>query len=381
MRVLFKFKKITESPIFVSSLILIWMVFRNGIRVQGPGELGISALKYFPEAKYYVSESFGPLLLGKLLNLNTDFKWSTLYLITTLSFIFVVNIWVIREFKIKGILILGLFSISPYAINLLIAIGHYDLFTIIGWTLYSYAVYKNKSKFRKCALLLAISGNPEQALLSSAGLFLLSLRSYQLKERNKFKTDLILTLIIFAVVQIWLIFFGAGGRVLLVILYLAKSTTFFAQMFPNSFTSLYGIFWPFVIFYILKEPNIRSKTINFISLIALPLFATIIAVDGTRVFSCISLPILLKILSDSDIHKFFDLILSKKIYLSLAIGICLTFPFSFISVGQPYEPYLKFQTTFSQIENEYTVSLNNFAVFVKNRTLNWPIVNNFWANY
>jgi hypothetical protein len=379
--VLAKSNKVTKSPVFLAALILIWTLLRNGIRVQGPGELGLTALKYFPEAKYYVSESFGPLLIGKLFNLNSEYKWSISYLIATLVFIYIVNLWVLKEFKAKGFLILALFSISPYAINLLIAIGHYDLFTLVGWTIYSYAVYRKHDKLRKFALFLAISGNPEQAFLSSIGLFLLSLKTKKLNEKSIFKTDLIISLIIFLMVQIWLINFGAGGRVLLVILFLVKSTTFFVQTFPNSLTSLYGIFWPLVIFYILKSTNNRLRFINLISLIVIPFFATIVAVDGTRIFACISLPLILNILSDSDINKFFDWILTKRLYLNLAIGLCLLFPFSFISVGQPYEPYLKFQTKFSQIENQYTLSINNIKKIMKNYTSNWPIADRFWKHY
>ena len=97
-------------PLLQSLIITIWVILRNGLRISGPGELGLESLQLFPKAKYYVSESFGPLIIGKIFQLNTWQRWSNFYLIILFVFVFYNSYqivfmkfffmsWVISSFK------------------------------------------------------------------------------------------------------------------------------------------------------------------------------------------------------------------------------------------------------------------------------------------
>lgn len=365
----------------VSLLLLLWTILRNGIRIQGPGELGLKAAEAFPKASYYVSESFGPLLIAKLFGLDTAFKWSTVYLVSTLLLIFCAYFWSIKHFNSVGLVVILFFSVSPYSINLLNQIGHYDLFTISGWLIYFYALQKKKRTLNIIGLLVAISGNPEQALLSTVSLYILSTIEGDEVTKKKFRNDLVIALCLFILIQFWLIYFGAGGRVLLVVLYFVKSTSYFLINFPNSVTSLYGIFWLPIIYYIFTLNFKTHKIKAVLSLILIPMIATALAVDGTRIFSCISLPMLLFLIYSKKYEAILRIVSSKKISLNLIISFCIFFPFTYILVGYSYEPYSFLRDDFLKIEKSYDALLLDFARNLYHLAKDWPILDRFFSKY
>ena len=290
MKKLFGFsssRKELTWPLLQTLAITIWVVLRNGLRISGPGELGLESLQLFPKARYYVSESFGPLIVGKILQLNTWQRWSNFYLIMTLLIIFFGIFLLISKLQQTGFLLAIVLSVSPIATTILAQIGHYDSFTIFGWLIYIVAFRSNKRFLRVAGLILAISGNPTQSLISIFCVLLLS-KIYERKDDQKiFAKDFLFVLIFYGFIQSWLTYYEVSSRLLILPLYVVKSFTFLLQTFPYSISSLYGILWIFI-FYCLLMINGKHKKIQFgLVVIIFPFLATLLAVDGTRVFVCI----------------------------------------------------------------------------------------------
>jgi hypothetical protein len=342
MKKLFSFsssRKELTWPLLQTLIITIWVIIRNGLRISGPGELGLESLQLFPKARYYVSESFGPLIIGKIFQLNTWQRWSNFYLIITLLFMFFGIFLLISKLNKAGVLLSIVFSVSPIATTILAQVGHYDLFTIIGWLVYIVAFRINKKFLRIAGLTIAISGNPTQSLISIICLLLLS-KVYECKTDLKILTkDFLYTLIFFGVVQSWLIYYEVSSRLLILPLYIAKSSTYLLQTFPNSIASMYGIFWIFI-FYSVFIINDRNKKIQFsFSAVILPFLATTLAVDGTRVFACVSFPILLYLLQVNKNWNLLQKISKDELLRKLLIIAFLFYPLNFVLVGQFYQPY------------------------------------------
>ena len=326
-------------PLAQSLIITIWVILRNGLRTSGPGELGLESLQLFPKARYYVSESFGPLIIGKIFQLNTWQRWSNFYLIITLLIIFFGIFLLISKLHQVGLLLTMALSVSPFATTILAQIGHYDSFTIFGWLIYIIAFRSNKKFLRVAGLLIAISGNPTQTLISIICVLLLS-KVYQRNTDQKiFAKDFLFVIIFYGFIQSWLTYYEVSSRLLILPLYVVKSFTFLLQTFPNSISSLYGILWIYI-FYCLLMINGKKRKIQFLlATIIFPFLATLLAVDGTRVFACISFPIFLYLL---QVDKNWNLLLKinqnvniKKIF----VLACLFYPVNFVLVGQIYQPY------------------------------------------
>lgn len=326
-------------PLAQSLIITIWVVLRNGLRISGPGELGLESLQLFPKAKYYVSESFGPLIIGKIFQLNTWQRWSNFYLIITLLVIFFGIFLLISKLHHVGLLLSMALSVSPIATTILAQIGHYDSFTIFGWLIYIIAFRSNKKFLRVAGLTIAISGNPTQTLISIICVLLLS-KVYQLNTDQKiFAKDFLFVIIFYGFIQSWLTYYEVSSRLLILPLYVVKSFTFLLQTFPNSISSLYGILWIYI-FYCLLMINGKKRKIQFVlATIIVPFLATLLAVDGTRVFACITFPIFLYLL---QVDKNWNLLLkinqnanTRKIF----VLACIFYPVNFVLVGQIYQPY------------------------------------------
>ena len=326
-------------PLAQSLIITIWVVLRNGLRISGPGELGLESLQLFPKARYYVSESFGPLIIGKIFQLNTWQRWSNFYLIITLLIIFFGIFLLISKLHQVGLLLTMALSVSPFATTILAQIGHYDSFTIFGWLIYIIAFRSNKKFLRVAGLIIAISGNPTQTLISIICVLLLS-KVYQRNTDQKiFAKDFLFVIIFYGFIQSWLTYYEVSSRLLILPLYVVKSFTFLLQTFPNSISSLYGILWIYI-FYCLLMINGKKRKIQFLlATIIFPFLATLLAVDGTRVFACISFPIFLYLL---QVDKNWNLLLKinqnvniKKIF----VLACLFYPVNFVLVGQIYQPH------------------------------------------
>jgi len=354
-------------PLLQSLIITIWVILRNGLRISGPGELGLESLQLFPRARYYVSESFGPLIIGKIFQLNTWQRWSNFYLIITLLIIFFGIFLLISKLHQVGFLLSIALSVSPIATTILAQIGHYDSFTIFGWLIYIIAFRSNKKFLRLVGLTIAISGNPTQTLISIICVFLLSKVYQRNTDQKTFAKDFLFVLIFYGFIQSWLTYYEVSSRLLILPLYVVKSFTFLLQTFPYSISSLYGILWIFI-FYCLFMINGKNKKIQFgVVVIIIPFLATLLAVDGTRVFACISFPIFLYLL---QIDTNWNLLLRinhnaniRKIF----VFACIFYPINFVLVGQIYQPYSDLVQPLAKVVLNY----NEWFYSVFNPLIDW----------
>lgn len=339
--------------LFQTFVITIWTILRNGVRISGPGELGLESLKIFPEAKYYVSESFGPLIIGKIFQLNTWHRWSNFYLAITLLTLFFSIFFLIIKLHQIGLLISIAISVSPVATTILAQIGHYDLFTILGWMIYIFAFKTNRRFLQITGLTIAISGNPTQSLISIICIFLLS-KIYERKVDQKiFIKDFLFVLFLYGVIQVWLILYEVSGRFLILPLYIVKSSAYLLQTFPYSISSMYGILWIFIFYCLFMIKDMNKKMQFGIAAIAIPFLATLLAVDGTRVFACISFPIFLYLLQIDKNWSFFEKINRNVNVKKIFIASCLFYPVNFVLVGQIYQPYADLVTPLAKVVADY----------------------------
>lgn len=175
-------------------------------------------------------------------------------------------------------------------VTLLQSVGNYDPITYIGCLVLIFG--RHKITWAAGALILAL-GNPEQAILCSVSLVILSQSQIFSAYRQKAVLSLLVSFIVWLVVMGWMFAYGVRENRLGLLPYFAGlAFENFLSNPPAHIWSWYGPAWILVISLMLSLCG-RTRWILFVSLIALPGVATVITVDGARVFGILSFPVLL----------------------------------------------------------------------------------------
>ena len=170
---------------------------------------------------------------------------------------------------------------------MMLSIGKYDIFAFAGGVI---VVLARLNWVAGVGALVLASGNPEQAILASLSLLVLSQASSFRQFRARSIIALSVSILSWIVVQIW--FMSAGldlGRVSLIPDFLGESLSNILTAPLQEIWAWLGVGWFNVIPAIILIKG-RERLILIAGVIVIPALATIITADGARVFGAIVLP-------------------------------------------------------------------------------------------
>lgn len=242
----------------------------------------------FPEPNGWLGSSLGVILLMKGLGYPGDLAWERGGLVVYGLVVLGLLLWTTRTGAWQRVAILLLVA-SPGFGMLTNLTGHYDYFTLLG----SLAVALSRTKRAITAgACVAVLGNPEQVLVSALCLTVLGL---------SFPSARIRAAIMGGIATIWLCFLallygGASGRLDTGGHYhlLATALRRFLADWPLAIWAFLGPLWLVLLVTLLAMR--RSVLPALVGVVGIPAAASIVTIDGTRVFvaiSCASLAFLI----------------------------------------------------------------------------------------
>ena len=270
-------------------LVLLLLPTKNAfdIELRNIQEAYLPGVQEFPQAAGYFSASFGQVIIAHGLGLTTTTQWIVVHVVLIAVALGVAFYLISRaDPERRSFMILVLASATATS-SLFVSIGKYDVVTFLGAV--GLALARTLPGALVGALVMA-SGNPEQAIVATAALCVLSVSSEFRDLRSRAVGGLLLAGLLWVLVQIW---FQAtnmsGGRLQLLPEYLAESISRVISYPGSAFWSWLNAGWVFLVLFALMAGR-RQWIWIVISLLVVPATATVITADGGRVFGSIVLP-------------------------------------------------------------------------------------------
>lgn len=268
------------------------VLLKNGVGLAPSGGGGlVQAVSQFPRPSGYESASIGPTFIGHLLRIDTQSKWLTFSAVLTVLAL-VLGLFVASRLEPyrRSVVVLVLMSSSATA-SLTQHVGNYDWMTFLGAVIL--ALSSNRIIIAVGALMMAL-GNPEQALIATILLLILSLSDDFRTQRERAVIALAVSLLVAIAVYLWMLSFGVRqSRLGLLPFFLPTAFENFLKNPTGNMWTWFGPAWLVVLASLVISTTQRTRLILLLSCIALPALATIITADGARVYSLLSLPVLL----------------------------------------------------------------------------------------
>lgn len=280
------------------------LVVLVGIIRIGPLGVGAEVLSWFrssaaswPEPSHYSSGSLGPTVLMWLGGSPSDTTWwigALVAWLATIGFLLVA----VRRFELWGRLMVVAIAVSPAFSVSLTLIGHYDLFLIWGTLL---VVLSRNRVLLAVGVLLAVLGNPQASLVAGIAL---SITAVGLGNRRLvFRGIALASVAVVAVIGIFLWFLLAGSSV-------DRFSTVTQDALGLSTLRNFGGIWPLAIYaffgplwlvMLIAWSSLRrvQLLLVLVGTVGLPLVATLVTWDGTRVFVAVGLASLIAALEHS----------------------------------------------------------------------------------
>lgn len=343
------------------ALILLALYFlKNGINfeVGNIRDAYLPASQALPKPIGYFSASLGNLIIAKFLGIKTIDSWVALHaLLLILSFILIVALILNNSIYNKSDLLLIVFTLSSLQ-TLTGTLGKYDVLTFFGGCC---LILAKSEIVASCGAIILILGNPEQAIIATFCLLLLSANTEFKVWRKRALTALSLSCLIYLFIQFWMLNNAIiSNRLTLIPYYLQLSVNHFLNNPTSSIWAWLGLGWIPLIFTLVHFKN-KSFFVNWFPLLVVPTVLTLITADGARVFSLLILPSYLvvsmwfwKNLTNNHIHK------------SIFIGIYLFF-WTIIPTSSDWGLLGR---TFSRLSDALLSPLSEFALNVSQNLLN-----------
>lgn len=272
-------------PVVLGTLAVALAVLRNGIHFDIGSVDFAAGARELPEPLNWFSSSWGPLLVGRLLGIDSSLDaWNTGFLIATLAALVAAAIIVLRRPTPRHRVALIVLACSPLPTVMLYGIGRYDLFLITGSAL---VALSQRWWLVVIGALIATSANPEQSIVAAVCLLLVaSAPRFRAKRRDALIFGGI-AVANWVAVTLWFAHYEVdGSRALLFPVWIAKSVQGFVEAFPLSLYSWFGALW-LVVLFVVGSLTGRSRWFVIAGLFALPALFTVTTLDGTRVFVCV----------------------------------------------------------------------------------------------
>jgi hypothetical protein len=314
-------KKFLQLSLISKILILtLLLIIKTDINILSANIRGayLPAANSLPIPLGYFSESLGNLILVRIFQISDERSWILLHILILIGFLLVV-ILILNSNKIfdNGLFLLIIFT-TPALSAVLQTIGSYDSVTFFGSLLF--VLLKSKIGTVLAAFTMVL-GNPEQALIAFLCVFVLTFIPNFKDWRLRSVIAIFTSTLFWFIIQIWMWINNVKAtRFTLIPHFIDLAVAKFWSDPAGSVWSYFGIFW-LIALYIFFIFSGRNRKLLFTSLIFVPLVATLLTADGSRVFALISFSTLFIVL-----YWFWLNIIPYK-FQSHAIGIylCLWF--------------------------------------------------------
>lgn len=271
---------------FLASVLLI----KNGLSLEIPNarDAYIPAQLALPAPSGYFSASLGNLVLARVLSVDTLREWMLLHGALVVLALFMAALLASRSLIApRPVLLIVLVSSVAFA-TLFQTIGKYDPVTLIGACLFALARTCPAAALGAAVMVL---GNPEQAILATLCLVILSLAPDFREWARRAWVGLAVTTIMWVPIQLWMLDGGVDSRLRSLDYFLGLSFGNFLRAPNIAVWSWLGVGWLIVLSLIWATSG-RTRLALVVSILAVPVAATMVTADGARVYGLIALPAL-----------------------------------------------------------------------------------------
>lgn len=184
-----------------------------------------------------------------------------------------------------GRIMLIVIALGPIGLSLLSNIGRHDSWVLAGGLLIG--LCGQRLTWALAGTFLMLLGNPEQALVATACVFILSFAQEFRPRLRPAAWSLALAVLTFGALAFWAQLAHSGTRLGYLRQLLGDSTYNFYANFSLSLYGALGISWIAVLFLLYKSRN-RDRVLIALSVLIIPFLVTATTLDQTRVFVGIS---------------------------------------------------------------------------------------------
>lgn len=274
-----------QQVLFVLAILLLKNAF--DIELRNIQEAYLPGVQEFPRAVGYFSGSYGQVVIAAALGVTTTTQWVLLHVLLIITAL-MVAFWLIGRTgaAMRSFLILALAAATATS-SLFLSIGKYDVITYLGAVILALSRSLPAATFG--ALLMA-SGNPEQSIVASIALLVLSFASEFRDIRNRALAAILVTTLTWLSVQLWFKVSDMNvSRISLVPEYLAESLARVLATPGMAVWSWLGVGW-LVVATVAIAAKVNSRKWLLLSLVVIPAAVTVVTADGARVFAMVGLP-------------------------------------------------------------------------------------------
>lgn len=284
----------TSNWVFALTLLAVGII-RIGVLPIGPEWVGWlrNAAASLPDPSQYLSSSVGPAVVMRVLGGPPSVIWWVLGAGLWLL-VFATSIVVLARRGVRGrLLAIGLAASPAFAVTVTM-IGHYDLWIIAGSSI---LVIATRTWLGLMGALVAVLGNPEQAVPSALAIFLVALawKSRSLALRSLAYLGLALVAVV--AVATWASAAGGPSRSGGYLSLLPLSVESFLGVWPLAVYSWLGPLWLVVLALVLMIPVWSSRALALGGVVVVPALMSITTLDGTRVFAAVGTGALVALVS------------------------------------------------------------------------------------
>jgi hypothetical protein len=278
-------RRFSQVPFpLLAFLVICLAILKCGISIN---PLTPEPLSDFPTPRPgYAALSYGLRSLAWMLQMEGPSAYVILGLcLTAIAFVFIP--WAARRAATQqdARLLMVLIILGPIGVVLLNNLGRHDVLVILGGLALGFLGRNWRWALAGAAVM--VLGNPEQAVVASAVLLLLTFSRELRPWRAGAVIALSISSVAFIVLSTWAAGAGVGSRATFVGGLLGNSIYQFFGNFPLSLYAGYGVIW-IVILWSLFQARTPLRWLILICLILIPAAMTAITLDQTRVFVGVS---------------------------------------------------------------------------------------------
>jgi len=279
---------LARGPWVAGSLTALFILMKDGVSFAtgNVANFYLPASQALPAASGYYSSSVGNLALARLLGIETVTSWLVLHgVLVMLAIALAMALAHRSSIAPMNVALLALLAAS--ATNVLPgSIGIYDPVTYAGAVLIALA----RPIWLRClGVVIMCLGNPEQALVASICLLVLSLHPNARQWRRTAALAVGICAAAWLIAQLWIMSSGAGSRIVVLPYLLGRS-------FEATLANPWGVIWTWlgcgwlIVLMLIAANRGRDRWVLLTALVALPAAVTLVTVDGARVFGLVVLP-------------------------------------------------------------------------------------------
>jgi len=275
----------SQQVVLVVAILLVKNAF--DIELRNIQEAYLPGVQEFPTAVGYFSGSYGQVIIAAAFGITTTTQWVILHVVL-IAIALTTAFWLVgrRDAPSRSFLILALAAATATS-SLFVSIGKYDVITYLGAVIL--ALSRSLPAASLGALVMA-SGNPEQSIVASFALLVLSFAVEFRDMRRRAIVAISVTTLTWLIVQVWFNVSGMNvSRISLVPEYLGESLARVFAYPGMAIWSWLGVGWLLVAAVVVSLAG-KSRKWILLSLVIIPAAVTVVTADGARVFGLVALP-------------------------------------------------------------------------------------------